>query len=71
MRWRRIYMTNDEIQKYTDEINKHKYLCKCGKKVYIGANREKALCGWCGNYVFKNKEDEFKYRINERLRNDK
>ena len=71
MRWNKNYMTKEELQRYTDEINKHKYLCKCGKKVYIDRTREKALCDWCHRYVFKNKKDEVLYRINERLKNNK
>lgn len=68
MKWKRIYMTNEEIQKYTDELNKHKYQCKCGRKVYISRNSDKALCSWCNNYVFKSKEDEFKFRMKEVLK---
>ena len=68
MKWKKIYMTNKEIQKYTDEIQKHKYQCRCGKKVYIDRTREKAVCDWCGRYVFKNKADEFRYRMKEVLK---
>lgn len=70
MKWRRLYMTNNEIQKYTDEINKHKYLCKCGKRVYIDRRRKKAVCDWCGRYVFKNKKDEFEYRLKEKIKSE-
>ena len=65
------FMSNKDIEKYVEEMRNHKYICKCGHKVYIAYNKEKAICSWCGKYVFKSKEDEFKYRINERLRNDK
>lgn len=71
MKWRRIYMTNDELDKYNEEINKHKYKCQnCGRKVYIHRTKDKAVCSWCHKYVFKSKEDEFKYRIKEKLRNE-
>lgn len=70
MKWRKNWMTNEEIQKYTDEIAKHKYQCKCGRKIYIDRTRDKAVCDWCHRYVFKNKKDEFKYRIKEKLRNE-
>ena len=65
------YMTNKEIQKYTDEIMKHKYKCKCGHSVFIAYNKDKTLCSWCNEYCFKNKEDEFRYRMSEKLRNNK
>lgn len=71
MRWKRIYMTNDEIQKYNEELSKHKYICKnCGRKAYIHKDKEKTVCSWCGKYVFKNNADEFKYRIKEKLKNE-
>lgn len=61
-------LTNDEIEKYQEELNKHKYQCKhCGRKVVITANVDKQLCSWCNNYVFKNSKDEFKYRMKEQL----
>lgn len=60
-----------EIIKYGDAINKFKYNCKCGRKVVMPNNVDKKICSWCGNYVFKNKRQEFKYRIKERLLNEK
>lgn len=69
MKWRRIYMTNDEIDKYNQELSKHKYTRKnCGRKIYIHKDKEKAVCSWCGKYVFKNKENEFRYRMKEVLK---
>lgn len=65
------FMSNKDIEKYVEEMYNHKYTCQCGHRVYIAHNKEKALRNWCGKYVFKNKKDEFEYRINERLRNDK
>ena len=61
-------MTNKEIQKYADEIIKHKYKCKCGHSVFIPFDKDKALCSWCNQYCFKSKEAEFKYRMKERLK---
>lgn len=62
------YMSNKDIEKYTEEMHNHKYPCKCGHKVYIAWNKDKALCNWCGSYVFKSKEDEFRYRLKEKLK---
>lgn len=42
--------------------------CKCGHSVdLIGINQK--ICSHCGNYVFKNKEEEFKYRLKENMKN--
>ena len=60
--------TDKEFERMTDEYDKVKYLCKCGHRVIIPEKYEKRLCNWCQNYVFKTKEDEFKYRLRERMR---
>ncbi len=65
---RKNYMTNKEIQKYADEILKHKYKCKCGHSVFIAFNKDKSLCTWCNQYVFKDKKTEDLYRLKERLK---
>ena len=62
------YMTNKEIQKFSDEIIKHKYKCKCGHSVFIAYNKDKALCTWCKQYCFKSKKDEDLYRLKEKLK---
>lgn len=56
-----------EHERMTEELDKVKYRCKCGHRVIITNNREKALCGWCNNYVFKDKREEMKYRVKEKL----
>ena len=53
----------------SDEYAKVKYQCKnCGHKVIIPYNVEKQICSWCNNYVFKNDQEEFKYRIKEYIK---
>lgn len=61
-------LTDEEYKRMTAELDKVKYRCKCGHRVIIYNNREKSVCEWCGNYVFKNKKDEFKYRVKERIK---
>lgn len=57
-----------KMQKLQNEYLKHTYTCKCGHRVFILAKKDKVICNWCKNYVFKNKQDEFKYRVNEKMR---
>lgn len=65
-------LTDKEWKRMAEEYDKVKYKCECGHSVIIPYNVDKQLCGWCHRYVFKNKQDEFKYRLNERkLKNDK
>lgn len=56
-------LTIKEYERMQDEYNKVKYKCRCGHKVIIPKWVDKQICGWCGKYVFKSKEDEFKYRM--------
>jgi hypothetical protein len=63
---KKVY-NNEEWKRLSEEYDKVKYQCKnCGHKVVIPYFREKQLCSWCKNYVFKNEIDEFKYRLNEK-----
>lgn len=65
MKWK----TKDDIyNKVTEEYDKVKYRCKCGHRVVIPAWVDKQVCSWCGSYVYKNKEDEFKDRMKSVLR---
>ena len=57
-----------EFKRRSDEYGKVKYICSCGHRVIIPAWVNKQLCDWCGNYVFKSKQDEFKYRLLEEVR---
>ena len=45
-----------------------KYICKCGHRVIIPFDKDKKLCRWCGRYVFKNKKDEFVYKLKEKIK---
>lgn len=61
-------LTIKEYKRMTDNYEKAKYICKCGHRVIIPKWETKQLCDWCGMYVFKNKKDEFEFRMKERLR---
>ena len=61
-------LTVKEFERLSNEYEKVKYYCSCGHSVIIPYNVDKQLCGWCHKYVFKNKQDEFKYRLQEQAR---
>lgn len=56
-------------EKRLDFYTKNSVKCKCGHTNFLGS-RDKIICSWCNNYVFKNKRIEFKYRIGELLKNE-
>ena len=67
---KRILRTKDdkEYQRRVDELNKVKITCKCGRKVVVPVFIDKQLCSWCGNYVYRNKQVEFKEKMKQRLK---
>ena len=58
---------NEQYKRLTEEYDKVKYRCRCGHRVIIPNKIDKNICSWCGNYVFKSKEEEFKYRVKEKI----
>lgn len=58
-------MTND-FKLHDFIVNNITYKCSCSHSVVI--LKDKALCNHCNKWVFKNKEDEFKYRMNEQMK---
>lgn len=60
----------DKPTEYTMKERDNAVYCpKCGHTVEWWTNDKKTLCKWCGNYVFKTKKDEFKFRLEQRLKN--
>ena len=58
-------LSDDEYERLSREYEKVRYKCKCGHSVIIPAWVDKQLCNWCGNYVYKDKKDEFKNKLKE------
>lgn len=61
-------LTVKEYKRMTEEYNKVKYTCKCGHRVIIPKWINKQVCSWCGYYVFKNNQEEFRYRVKEKIK---
>lgn len=64
-------MKRSDMEKYTSILTENRTICKCEHSVSIPADIDKVICSWCGYYIFKNKKDEFKYRMREKLVNKK
>ena len=61
-------MTLKELKNYEHALEEVKYQCKCGHKVVIPKWVDKQICSWCKNYVFKDKKQEFEYRLRGKLK---
>ena len=64
----RKVLSINKFNKLNEELDKVKYKCKCGHRVVIPYFMDKNICSWCHRYVFKSKEDEFKFRLKEKLK---
>ncbi len=67
MRW----LSRKEEQRLWEEKDKNKTTCKCGHVNIIMNKNGYHLCSWCKNYVFKDKQTEFEYRLKENLIKEK
>lgn len=71
MNYAQFKKDTEEYERKTDELDKIKYICKCGHRVIIPKSMDKRLCDWCNHYVFKSKQDEFNYRMKEKMKGAK
>lgn len=63
-----MWLTLEEEKRRSNEIAPYKVKCKeCGHVVVL-IKQNKTLCTYCGKYIFKNKKEEFKYRMKEKLK---
>ena len=46
----------------------HKVKCKCSHSVFMPYGTDKKICSYCGNYVYRNKEIEFKEKLLKKLK---
>ena len=61
-------MKYKEDTRYFDNKMKATQKCPCGHSVDIPVFKEKELCTWCGNYVYRTKEIEFKAKLAKELK---
>lgn len=60
------YQTYKEILDYSKVVSEAKTKCKiCGCTKLLTPKMPKAICHNCGNYIFLNKQEEFKHRLKE------
>lgn len=67
----RLTTKQKEDSKLEHEKRRMKIKCPyCGTRIHFYAfeDKTKQLCDICGRYVFKNKQEEFKYRLKENMK---
>ena len=66
----RIKNNFKEDTKMLGEIWKHNVRCKCSH-TFVLMKKDRALCSHCGNWVYRTPEIEFKYKLKEKMKDDK
>ena len=61
-------LTNKEIIIYDKEVSKIKRKCECGHVIAITNKYKRVICSICGNYVYLNRADEFRNKLQEQLK---
>jgi hydrogenase maturation factor HypF (carbamoyltransferase family) len=59
-------LSEKELKKIHESQEEYKITCSCGTKTVL-VDADKTICRGCHNYVFKDKETEFKYRLKEKM----
>lgn len=61
-----------EDDRMFEEYSKYKIKCKhCGHSTTMPIFLDKKICSWCGNYIFRTKEIEFKHKLNQAINKEK
>ena len=45
--------------------------CKCGHSHFMPVFLPHKICNWCGKIVFRNKQEEFKYKLEHEMKKKK
>lgn len=55
-------------KKKDNAYTKIRRYCKCGHTVYVPKQFKKILCAYCGRYVYYDEKEEFKDKLQRKLR---
>lgn len=64
----RQYKSFQEIVRDSHKIQDYMIKCKCSHTMLFTGNKDRLCCSHCGNWVYKDKKTEIKYKIKEYLK---
>ena len=64
-------MNYKQLSKYLNEIQKYMHTCKCGHRVLVSNGYTYNICNWCGRKVYRSEQDEFKEKMQRRLKSER
>lgn len=63
------YLTNRELLKKEKIATDYGVKCAhCGHRMLITNRFDRVICTWCGNWIYRNKKAEFRYRIEKEMK---
>ena len=69
MKTRKNWFKDEDYEEKLKLETENKRVCKeCGYTTLIPSYKKRIVCKRCGYWVFRNKKDEFEYRMNEQLK---
>lgn len=63
-----IYFRQEK--KLFDKICEYRVKCNCSHTMIIIQN-DRVICSYCGKWVYRTPEIEFKYKLREKMKGDK
>lgn len=64
----RQYKSFQEIVRDQNKIQDYMVKCKCSHTMIFTGIKDRICCSHCGNYVYKDKKTELKYKMKELLK---
>lgn len=62
------YKTFKQLEKEHDVFQNYVVRCPCGHSLIFTSKKDRILCNWCGQYVYKDKKAKYKYKMKELLK---
>lgn len=59
-------LSEKQFKKYLDYICGNTVKCKCGHTMFF--TEDKTLCTWCGHWIYKTPEIEFKEKLKSTIK---
>lgn len=66
-----IYIPDKAMDKLLKSVGENTIYCKnCGHSVVI-PKADRTICRWCGNWVYRTPQIEFKYKLMKKIKESK
>jgi hypothetical protein len=59
-----VKLNHKEMTKYFNDLAGCTRKCKhCGHSIQFLSKKDRLICSWCKNWIYKDNKSEFKYKI--------